>query len=252
MLAAEASMESFVGEGKIAVCAHRGFTRRAPENSLESILDAIDAGFQAVEIDVRETKDQVMILMHDRTVDRTMSAVGEVSSFTLEGMRRLGFRGGDDYHLPTLDEVLSVSSGRILLYIDLKSERLDLIVEQIRKHDAHDWTLLHEANPEKVFRLKEMDSGLNLHTLVRTAAELDGLLGRVTPAMVELGGVSDRSLVDYIHSKGILVEVDMMGAPDFWGGRLGIRSGWKRKLRIGADFVMSNYPDKIASLLSKQ
>lgn len=72
---------SFVG--------HRGVARVAPENTMPSIQKAGDLGFWGVEFDVRITSDDVWVLMHDDTVDRTTDGTGLVSSFTLAGIKAL-------------------------------------------------------------------------------------------------------------------------------------------------------------------
>jgi len=63
----------------VMVAAHRGDWTNAPENSLLAIKDAIEAGVDIVEIDVRITKDKALVLMHDRTIDRTTTGKGKLS-----------------------------------------------------------------------------------------------------------------------------------------------------------------------------
>ena len=85
-------MKDIINRETVMICAHRGFTRSAPENSLQAVLDAIEAGFEAVEIDVRHTKDGELVLMHDATVDRTSNGRGKVevlSSAELKNVRLL-------------------------------------------------------------------------------------------------------------------------------------------------------------------
>ncbi|HUX20300.1 MAG TPA: glycerophosphodiester phosphodiesterase family protein, partial [Spirochaetia bacterium] len=191
-------MKDFMGNGKIAICAHRGYTKAAPENSLEAVTAAIDAGFAAVEVDVRETVDGHLVLMHDSTVDRTTTGHGLVSSFTLAKVQELTFKGGGQFQLPSLDDVLRASAGRIVVYIDMKSDRIDLIVDAVRRYDAFDWTILHDENGDKIVRAKSLDPKLNVHTIVNSRSELDRLLERVTPVMVEVSSIPEKALVDYI------------------------------------------------------
>lgn len=61
---------------KVMVVSHRGDWRHAPENSLWSIKCAADAGADVVEIDVSLTKDSILVLMHDKTIDRTTTGKG--------------------------------------------------------------------------------------------------------------------------------------------------------------------------------
>ena len=74
---------------QVIVVAHRGDWRNAPENSLQAIQNCIDMGVDMVEIDVRQTKDGQLVLMHDVTVDRTTTGTGKVSELTWEYLQGL-------------------------------------------------------------------------------------------------------------------------------------------------------------------
>lgn len=107
--------------GKILVCAHRADHENAPENSLKSVTDAIANGIDMVEIDVRETKDGELVLMHDATIDRTTNGSGKVSDYLLKDLRKFNLYKNNgtltDLTIPTLQEVLLAARGKI--YIDL-------------------------------------------------------------------------------------------------------------------------------------
>jgi glycerophosphoryl diester phosphodiesterase len=94
------------------VVAHRADRRNAPENSLKAIQNCIDMGVDIVELDIRMTKDSVLVLMHDEKVDRTTSGKGMVESYTLDSLKTLQLRSGNSfkthYQVPTLDEVLKL------------------------------------------------------------------------------------------------------------------------------------------------
>ena len=81
------SVKDLINRETVMICAHRGFTRNAPENSLQAVLDAIEAGFEVVEIDVRHTKDGGLVLMHDDN-PHTIGAVPRV----IEAMHDQDFR----------------------------------------------------------------------------------------------------------------------------------------------------------------
>lgn len=115
---------------KPSIIAHRGSSASAPENTLAAIEKAIVDGADAVEIDVRFTKDDVPVLMHDETVERTTDiADGSLSSvreLTLEEMKELdaGSWFGEQYtgeSVPTLEEALRVARGHVEVYIEIKS-----------------------------------------------------------------------------------------------------------------------------------
>src|SRR5690606_37942779 len=65
-------------ESTVLVVSHRGEWRQAPENSLKAMELAIEAGADIVEIDVAKTKDGHLVLMHDKTINRT-TKIGRAS-----------------------------------------------------------------------------------------------------------------------------------------------------------------------------
>ena len=74
---------------------HRGASGHAPENTLPAFRMAADMGADGVELDVQETKDGVLVVCHDETVDRTSNGAGWVKDFTFEEIRKLDFSGGN-------------------------------------------------------------------------------------------------------------------------------------------------------------
>ena len=104
----------------VKVIGHRGAAGLEPENTLRSIGKAIELGVDQVEIDVRLTKDRRLVVIHDPTVGRTTNGQGYVKDFTFEELRRLDAGKGE--RIPSLEEVLSLTKGKIVLQIELKEE----------------------------------------------------------------------------------------------------------------------------------
>jgi glycerophosphoryl diester phosphodiesterase len=74
-----------------------------------------------VEVDVRTSRDGILVIMHDPTVDRTTRGTGRVSDLTLAELKALDAGRGES--IPTLEEVLSLVEGRCGLVVELKEER---------------------------------------------------------------------------------------------------------------------------------
>jgi glycerophosphoryl diester phosphodiesterase len=110
-----------LSDGKMLVCAHRGHHKKSPENSILAVTDAILDSIDMIEIDIRQTQDGQLVLMHDKTIDRTTNGSGDVGSYSLDELKN--FRLYDDNGLltnaqiPSLKEVLLLARGK--LYIDL-------------------------------------------------------------------------------------------------------------------------------------
>ena len=106
----------------VTVVAHRGDWRNSPENSIQAFKNCIEMGVDMIEIDVRKTKDNELVIIHDATVDRTTNGKGKVSDLTLEEVKKLRLRAGHGvvtrHEVPTLEEVLNLCKGKVLINID--------------------------------------------------------------------------------------------------------------------------------------
>lgn len=122
--------------------AHRGDWRNAPENSLQAIQRCIDMGLDIAEIDLRKTKDGHLIIMHDKTLDRTTTGTGKVSDHTLEEIKQLYLKSPIGIEtrqkVPTIQEALALTKGRILVFLD-KAENyipeLTPVLDSMKMHD---------------------------------------------------------------------------------------------------------------------
>jgi glycerophosphoryl diester phosphodiesterase len=114
----------------VMVVAHRagglqGGKARFAENSLAAIEDAISAGAEMIEVDVRRSKDGTFIIMHDSWLDRTTTCKGEAAERSVLELKRcrLVIEAGrieTNEAVSTLSEVLAVTRGRILVNVDNK------------------------------------------------------------------------------------------------------------------------------------
>lgn len=127
------------------IIAHRGASGYAKDNSLEAFLLAIKQGANMVEMDVRVTKDQILVLNHNDRISRLKPGL-KVSSKTYQELVEL------DIKLPKLSDVLEHLPKDILINLDLKSNIMDLALKElvsgkeIEKRiffDTNNWFVLH-------------------------------------------------------------------------------------------------------------
>ena len=106
----------------VMVTAHRGDWRNAPENSLQAFKLAIEMGVDIVELDLNKTKDGVVVIMHDNTIDRTTDGKGRPSDYTFAEIRKFHLKNGQGRVtrnlIPTLEEVMLLAKGKILVNLD--------------------------------------------------------------------------------------------------------------------------------------
>lgn len=113
-------------QSSVIVASHRGDWRNFPENSLAAIDNAIKMGVDIVELDVQRTKDGVLILMHDPTLNRTTTGKGKIAEVTIDSIQKLKLKNGcairTIHKVPTLEEALLHAKGKIMLNLD-KADR---------------------------------------------------------------------------------------------------------------------------------
>ncbi len=136
---------------QVIVVAHRGDWRNAPENSLQAIENCIAMGVDMVEIDIRETKDGQLILMHDETIDRTTTGTGKVKELTWAYLQTLYLRDGIGHEIhhkiPTLKEALELCKDNILVNLDKSYTIFNKCYEIIKQTGTENQVVIKGAIP---------------------------------------------------------------------------------------------------------
>lgn len=143
---------------KIMVIAHRADWREAPENSVMAVKKAIEKGVNMVEIDLALTKDSVLVLMHDNTIDRTTTGKGKPSDYTLEEIKKFYLKDGlgvpTQMRIPTLDEILDTTQGKIFINLDKAFDYFDLVYPVLKKRNLFDEVLFKGTATYEEFNRK--------------------------------------------------------------------------------------------------
>lgn len=150
----------------IPLMVHRGATKEAPENTLEAYAAAMDLGADGVEIDVRRSKDGVLYLFHDDTLDRETNGSGKVRNVTYYEMlkltpKRIYGRANNDTRPPTLIAFLVLARRRaMLLHLDIKESGIqNELANTLAKMDM--WDHIVEVNAGNADRLRPPDDPNN-------------------------------------------------------------------------------------------
>ncbi len=170
--------------GGVLIVGHRGGpTRDYPENAIETFQRTFDAGTRAMEIDVRETKDGVLILMHDEELDRTTTGTGLVVDHTLADIQKLflkTYSKTTTLHAPTLAAALewAVKTGAIVK-IDKKRETpYAPIIAAIREAKAENNVIVITYTDEQAVEVHGLASELVIGATIRSIAQLEDLIER--------------------------------------------------------------------------
>lgn len=145
----------------IELIGHRGYPAVYPENTILSFRKAIDAGCTGIELDLQLSKDNKVVVIHDKTLERTTNGDSAVRDHTLKELKKLDAGRGEG--IPALDEVLSDFSGLVFLlelkvyyeeYINLCEEALKIVKN---KRDALRQVIFTSFSPLAVKKIKELE-----------------------------------------------------------------------------------------------
>ena len=158
---------------KVTITAHRGDCVSAPENTLAAFESAIEKGADVIELDVRQTKDGEIVVMHDENVKRTCGVSAKVGEMTFDEIRELSagatFKGKgknknlyQDEKVPTLREVIELVGDRAKLNIELKPAKTDKKMEQavvdiIREYNYYDNCIVASLTYRSIKKAKKAD-----------------------------------------------------------------------------------------------
>ena len=103
------------------VFGHRGARGHVAENTLPSIAKALDLGVDGIEIDIFQCASGELVVFHDQTLDKLTNTTGFIEQLDLDSIQKIEVLGG--YTIPTLQEVLDLINGQVILNIELKGTR---------------------------------------------------------------------------------------------------------------------------------
>ncbi|OAM88396.1 glycerophosphodiester phosphodiesterase family protein [Termitidicoccus mucosus] len=226
----------------VLVVAHRGDWRHAPENSLQAVEHSIKAGVDVVEVDLQRTKDGVLILMHDATLDRTTTGKGKVEEKTLAEIKKFDLKNGcgiatsktnHKYRVPTLEELLVAAKDRVLINLDKADRYFDEVVPLLKKTGTARQIIMKGGKPDAEVRElygryldeiiympivdldpKKKDPGYNGHEIIQ------GFLAGTKPVAFELLYKSDANPLP-LQLKGQLKGKALIWYNTLWEGMSG-------------------------------
>jgi glycerophosphoryl diester phosphodiesterase len=164
------------GGPDVLVQAHRGFSEVYPENTLLAIERAFEAGADRVEVDLALTSDGQIVLMHDRTIERTTDGEGITDFLTLAELKAFDagswkdpFYAGE--RIPTLEEALDLAEGRGELNLEIKvngrsassiRRLIAIAVEKIEARRAGDRVIFSSFDFEALQEVRRIDPDLRV------------------------------------------------------------------------------------------
>lgn len=235
--------------GNVYVIAHRGVHDGIPENSIAAYQKAIDLGCDFVEIDVRTTKDNKFVSVHNATIDAyVMGKTGKVRDFTLAELKALdiGERIGEDWkgtRIPTFEEILKLCQGKIGIYLDLKAADPEPLIELIRKYNMEEhivWYVSAAAH-KTLMEIKHNCPSCLIMPDPGREQNIEKVSVGYEPKVIatDMGNLS-KSFVEKVHKVNALVFTDDdEDDPTKW------EQEWKTIIDWETDGIQTNQPEAL-------
>lgn len=226
------------------VAAHRGGPSAGfPENAVSTFENTLRQVPAILEIDIARTRDRVLVLMHDDTVDRTTTGTGRVSDLTLSQLQTLQLKDRDgralDVGVPTLREALNWSAGRAVLELDVTDDVpfADVIAE-VRAADAMERVIVITYNDDAAVRVHQLAPAIMISVSIDVVSDLDALVARGVDLARVLAWTGleepNTALNVALARRGVEAMFGTLGPPaQSWDGRF-VREGVDQYARLAA------------------
>lgn len=182
---------------------HRGARFEKPENTLLGFEYALECGMEGIELDVRKTADNRIVVIHDETIDRTSNGEGYVSSFAYDQLLEFDF--GEGQRIQLLSAVIPVICKMAILYIELKDESVEEVVSIVKKSGYENQIVIKSFDHRQLHKISKMNSNLTLAALmVCTPANPKTLAESCGASILSINvNYIDREFIKECHNAGL-------------------------------------------------
>lgn len=240
----------------VMVASHRATHNKFPENSLAAIKESIRIGVDIIEIDVKVSKDGVPFLMHDRTLDRTTTGKGDPEVLTWDELQQLFIvdKGKTTrLKIPSLEEALKLSHGQILVDLDLKTDRIDRVVQVVNTTETKDFVFFFDSDYEVLSRIQAANREFMIMPRAHSLEQVDSAITLFDPPIVHIDfSFYSPECVSAIQASSARVWINALGAPDDDLKRGKEKRALKKLLQYGASIVQTDEPQLLLQALRDQ
>ncbi|WP_380900300.1 glycerophosphodiester phosphodiesterase family protein [Sphingobacterium suaedae] len=241
------------------VSAHRGGPDvDYPENALETFQRVAYKTPAIIECDIALTKDSVLVLIHDETLDRTTTGKGRVNRHTLDELNELYLKdetgNTTNYRIPTLDETLAWGVGKVIFTLDVKKNvPYRMVIDAIRRTKSEAYVVIITYSADQAAVVHNLAPDLMISASIKNSEDLVRLNDRDVPdtRLVAFVGTSqaDKKLTDLLHQHGILCILGTIGNLDDQAAQRGDQL-YAEFIENGADILSTDRPLQAAKSLS--
>jgi glycerophosphoryl diester phosphodiesterase len=248
---------------KPRVVAHRGASGHAPESTLAAYRLALQLGVDGIEMDVHRLQDGILVAIHDPDVQRTTNGKGKISELTIVELKALDAgiwfnkacpeKARPEYiglKIPTLQEIIDLTKDSpVELYVEIKDpERYPpdpeaSLLSIVGNNRVEKRTRFISFSAPSIHRIKTLSRSIKTALLIAASAG-DPLQQALKVSADELAlqhKLITPALIDDAHKSGLSVAAWTVDEP----------ADLQRMIQLGVDCIITNYPDRLNSLLRK-
>lgn len=241
------------------VCAHRGFSTIAPENSLPAYGAAIAMGADEIEFDLWPTKDGEIVSCHDRNLDRVSSGEGFITDYTLKELKKLdfGIKFGEKFSglkILTFEEILKKFAGHVIMNVHIKplsyeeeypKDIMEKIVQTVKKYDCENYVYFMLETDMQIKQFKAFAPKIPVcvgHLDTRPWDIVERAIEFKCEKVQLYKPYFNKDMIDKAHKNGIICNV-------FWSDD---EKETKEFLKLGIDTILTNDYNLISQVVKKE
>jgi glycerophosphoryl diester phosphodiesterase len=215
---------------------HRGARAYEPENTLRSFKKALEIGVDAVELDVRKTRDNQLVVIHDLDVKKTTNGKGLVNELTLKEIQ--GFSTEKGEKIPTLKEALDFLDKKVKILIELKETGIEeKVLALVRENGLQKNVVIVSFLEDALRKVRELDKDVEMGLIYATHKNpIKAALELKAQYLVAFYRFTHTANIQRAHENGLKVIVWTINTPEEVA----------EYVKKGVDGIASDKPDILA------
>jgi glycerophosphoryl diester phosphodiesterase len=249
---------TYKADKPIIISGHRGgMLPGFPENAIESCEKTLSLMPSFFEIDPRLTKDSVLVLMHDKTINRTTNGKGKVSDYTYAELQKFNLKDREgnvtNYKIPTLLDMLKWGKGKTVFNFDNKEVPYELYSQFLKKHKFPNIILSVRSLEEALFYFKRNDDVMfcveisNMDHYI--AYEKSGIpWNRIMAYVGYKMNPEHKAVYDKLHANGVMCMIAVAPTQDKVKDAEEQKAAYLMELKTKPDIIETDYPTRFIGL----
>ena len=259
----QTSFDKNIQKDDFILIAHRGASGYAPENTLPALIKAMDLGANYIEIDVHQSSDSQIVVIHDYDIDRTTNGTGSVKDMNIAELKQ--FDAGSWFDpvfagttIPTLQEVINILNPKVKLIVEVKGNSEDYpgieenIISIVYQFQVESQVILKSFSIDVLERIKILAPEIpRLYVFVLHLSDLNFTIDKWinftniynNPSKAKYFQAHrwfiNRSAIENAHANSIKIIA--------WN--VNTEEEIKNMLQLGVDGIETDYPDRVLQFL---